>query len=286
MSRALARIRRIVGDPVLVRAGQRMVMTPRAIALRDDAHALVEAGRALLAPGPDLDTAGLARTFTVQASDGLLAELSTPLLADLARTAPQVTVRFLPEAVEGGPALRDGLVDLEIGVLDHVDPETRTTELLRTRFVAAVRADHPLTRGEVTPQRFAQARHVGVSRRGRVHGPVDARLAELGLRRHVAAVLPSHTAALLLAARTDLVCLTAGGLGAEPARSLQLHTFEVPLDLPPVVIGMAWHPRIDADPAHRWFRERIHAAVSATTSSRRDELDVHHDPQGGSGSPR
>ncbi|MEJ3658019.1 LysR family transcriptional regulator [Actinomycetes bacterium KLBMP 9759] len=263
MSRALARIRRIVGDPVLVRAGQRMVMTPRALALRDDTHAVVEAGRALLVPGPDLDPGGLVRSFSVQASDAVLAELSTPLLTDLSRVSPGVTVRFLPEAVEGGPALRDGIVDVEIGVLDHVDPETRTAELLRTRFVGAVRADHPLTRGDVTPQRFAEARHIGVSRRGRVHGPIDARLAELGLRRHVAVVLPSHTAALLLAAETDLVCLAPSGLGDDPTRPLGLRTFAVPLDLPPVVIGMAWHPRTDADPAQRWFRDRIRAAARA-----------------------
>ncbi|RKT85206.1 DNA-binding transcriptional regulator, LysR family [Saccharopolyspora antimicrobica] len=258
MSRTLGRIRRILRDPLLVRAGQRMVLTPRAVELRDEVHAVVERSRALLTPGDQFDPATLKRTFTLQSSDLLTGALTPALLALTAGTAPGVALRFVPETAEGTSALRDGSVDVEIGVLDHLDPETRTAPLTTTRLVGAVRPEHPLARGEISPQQFAAATHISVSRRGRARGPVDDRLAELGLQRRVPVVLPSHTAALLLARDTDLVCLAT----ESAARHAGLRTFEVPLDLPPVSIGMAWHPRNDVDAAHRWLLGLIRRAAA------------------------
>jgi DNA-binding transcriptional LysR family regulator len=287
MSRTLGRLRRLLGDPLLVRAGQAMVPTPRAEALREEVAAVVRRCGALLAPGTDVDPVTLRRTFTVQASDLLAAALAPGLLRLAEREAPGVAVRFLAEELEGGPALRDGRIDLEVGALDHVDPETRTEELVTVRMVAGVRAGHPLTEGRLTPARYAAAAHVSVSRRGRFTGPVDAALAELDLTRRVVAVLPSHVTAMTLAARTDLVCLVPGGfLGASPdagpeaspeaspdamtdvARALGLRLLEVPLSLPPVVIGMAWHPRHAADGGHGWLRSALRRALAAPVAPR------------------
>ncbi|GAA2808304.1 LysR family transcriptional regulator [Saccharopolyspora taberi] len=285
MSRTLGRIRRVLDDPVLVRAGQAMVLTPRAVELRDEVRTVVERSRALLTHGKPLDPASLSREFTVQASDMLVTELAPPLLTRVQRDAPGVTLRFAPEATEGTPALREGRVDLEIGVLEHLDPETRTESLASIRLVAAVRRGHPLSRGKMTPERFGSAAHISVSRRGRARGPIDERLAELGLSRRVAVVLPSHTAALCLARSTDLVALApelpgspqhpcspelpgsaelprSPKLPGNTADSLGLHTFEVPLDLPVVDVGMAWHPRNDADPAHRWLRALVRDVIT------------------------
>ncbi|MBR7678873.1 LysR family transcriptional regulator, partial [Streptomyces daliensis] len=121
--------------------------------------------------------------------------------------APGVALRFRAEEWEAGPALRDGRIDLEIGSIDHVDPETQVEELLHLRMAAAVRPGHPLTEGDLTPDRLAAAEHVVVSRRGRFTGPLDTALAERNLRRRVTVVLPSHLAAMALAARSDVVCL-------------------------------------------------------------------------------
>ncbi|WP_245775662.1 LysR family transcriptional regulator [Saccharopolyspora flava] len=253
MSRTLSRIRRILGDPVLVRAGQGMVPTPRALELRDEVRAVVAASTALLTRGSPADPASLVRTFTVQTSDLLLVSTAAPLLESLNSEAPGVTLRFAPESTEGTNSLRDGLVDVEVGVLDHLDPETRTAELASTELVGAVRPAHPLTDAPVTPERFAAADHISASRRGRSWGPVDDALAEIGLRRRVSVVLPRHASALALARDSDLVCLTTEAA----ARGFGLRTFPVPLRLPPITIGMAWHPRNEADPAHRWLRDRI-----------------------------
>ncbi|MFG2296334.1 LysR family transcriptional regulator [Streptomyces sp. NPDC048603] len=258
MSRTLARLRRALGDPVLVRAGRRLVPTPRALELRPRVHAVVRQARDLFAAVPPADPAALTRQFNVQASDPVLTGLAPALIAAVARQAPGVTLRFLPESLEGGPALREGGVDLEIGVLDHTDPETCVEPLAEMRLVAAVRQGHPLATGRrVTARAFARADHISVSRRGRLRGPVDTCLAELGLRRRVAVAVPGYAAALFLCRDTDLVCLTPAGFGEYCPEALGLHTFEIPLDLPPLSVGMAWHPRNDADPTHAWLRERV-----------------------------
>lgn len=270
MSRTLGRLRRLLGDPLLVRAGQAMVPTPRAEDLRTEVAAVVRRCGALLTPGADVDPATLRRTFTVQAADLVSAALAPPLLTLTAQEAPGVSVRFRAEELEDGPALRDGRIDLEVGALDHVDPETHTRELLTLRMMAGVRSGHPLIEGRLTPARFAAAEHIVVSRRGRFSGPADAALAGHDLRRRVVAVLPSHLAAMTLAARTDLVCLVPDGPAgdgpgplAELAVTFGLHLIEIPLPLPPLVIGMAWHPRHAGDGGHAWLRSTVCRALRA-----------------------
>ncbi|MEU1630444.1 LysR family transcriptional regulator [Streptomyces sp. NPDC020096] len=276
MSRNLARLRRILQDPLLVRAGQTMVPTPRAQALRDEAATVVDRLGALLSPDIGVAPATLRSTFTLQAADLVGAALVPGLLQLARQEAPGVSFRLRAEELEAGPALRDGRIDLEIGSIDHVDPETQVEELASLRMVAAVRPGHPLTEGPLTPARLAAAEHVAVSRRGRFTGPLDSALAEQNLHRRVSVVLPSHLAAMTLAARSDIVCLVpAAPPGAAPsplthdASALGLHLLDIPLALPPLTIGMAWHPRHAADRAHHWLRNAIrrtlHAPGSPTT---------------------
>ncbi|WP_156222350.1 MULTISPECIES: LysR family transcriptional regulator [Actinomadura] len=264
MSRTLARLRRVLQDPLLVRAGQAMVPTPRAEALRDEAAAVVRRLEALLTPSGGIDPAALRRTFTVQTSDLVGVALAPGLLGLARREAPGVSLRMPPEEWEAGPALREGRVDLEIGAIDHVDPETRVEKLTTVRMAAGVRAGHPLAEGPLTPAGLAAAEHVVVSRRGRFTGPLDAALRERGLSRRVSVVLPGHLAAMALAAAGDVVCLVPAALPGEPpsplgdaARALGLRLLEIPVPLPPVTIGMAWHPRHTADGAHRWLRDGV-----------------------------
>jgi DNA-binding transcriptional LysR family regulator len=266
-SRTLARLRRVVGDPLLVRAGQGMVPTPRAVELREEVAALLRSCDNVLRPGAGFDAVHLRRTFTVQATDLLLAGLAGPLTARTRAEAPHVDVVFLPEAVEGGPGLRQGWVDVELGVLGHLDPEILTRPLARIPLVGVARSGHPLFEGRIDARRFAAADHIGISRLGKRLGPIDGALAELGLRRRVAVVVPSHTSAMMLARDTDFVALTVADWLPGATSALGLRTFPVPLDLAPLDLGMAWHPRNAADPGHRWFRDHLAAAVLASASA-------------------
>ncbi len=238
-----------------------MVPTPRALELREEVGALLRDCENVLRPGAGFAPAGLERTFAVQTSDVVLVRVAGPLTERIRAEAPKVDVLFLPEALEGGPALRQGLVDVEVGVLGQLDPEVRTRPLVRAPVVGVARSGHPLFEGRITARRFAAADHIGISRRGKRLGPIDAALAERGLRRRVAVVVPSHTSAMLLARDSDLVALGLADWLPETLAALGLRTFPIPLELGLLELGMAWHPRNSADPAHRWFRAHLAAAV-------------------------
>ena len=262
MSRALARLRDATGDPLLVRAGRGLVPTPRALDLREQVSRLVQDAEAVLRPAEALDLARLARTFTLRTGDGFVENFGADLLARVAREAPGVRLRFVPKLDKDSAPLRDGTVDLETGVIgDTTGPEVRAQALFRDRFVGVVREGHPLCRGEVTAGRYAAGRHVLVSRRGLDRGPVDDALEALGLERHVATTVGGFATALALVRATDLIA-------AVPERHTQtlragLHSFPLPVTVPPVTVSMLWHPRLDADPAHRWLRGCVREVCGA-----------------------
>lgn len=258
MSRTLTRLREATGDALLVRAGGAMVATPHALELRARARDAVEAARAVLRPATaELDPAGLQRTFTVRANDAFVEAFAAMLVAAVAASAPQVRLQFVAKAQKIAAPLREGLADLEIGVLSEMGPELRVQGLFRDRFVGAVRSAHPLARdGEVSVQRYVAFGHVVASRRGRAHGPVDAALQQLGLVRHVATVVPSFSAALAVARASDLIALVpASFMAAQPDMLREpACTFALPVVTEPVTVSMLWHPRLEHDAAHRWLR--------------------------------
>jgi DNA-binding transcriptional LysR family regulator len=262
MSRALARLRQVTGDPLLVRAGRDLVPTPRALELRGQVGPLLQQAEGVLRPAAALDPKQLARRFTLRSSEGFAETFGPRLIATLAEEAPGVRLDFMQKPDKDSTPLRDGSVDLETGVVGaDMGPEVRAQALFRDRFVGVVRPDHALAGGAVTPARYAAARHVVVSRRGRERGQIDDALAALGLQRAVATVVGGFGTALALARATDLVA-SVPERHTEALRS-GLHAFALPFDTPALSISLLWHPRLDADPAHRWLRGRVRALCQA-----------------------
>jgi len=262
MSRTLARLRAATGDPLLVRAGRSMMPTPRAIDLRNRVHELNQDARAVLRPAvAGLDLTRLKRSFIIRSNEDFIEMFSPRLLAAAIGAAPNVRLRFAPKPDKDVRALREGLIDLEIGVLGKSGPEVRLQGLFRDHFVGAVRAGHPLLgKAKLTAARYSAFGHVVASRRGVVHGPVDDALAALGLAREVVAVVPSFRAALAIASETDLVALVSSSFfssayaSGDKSKPALVRSFSLPVRTDGITVSQMWHPRFDADPAHRWLR--------------------------------
>jgi DNA-binding transcriptional LysR family regulator len=257
MSRTLARLREATGDPLLVRAGRGLVPTPRALELRARVGPLVDDARAVLRPERALDLARLSRTFTLHCSEGFAETFGPALIARTAAEAPGVRLRFVAKPDRESTSLRDAAVDLETGVVGRATgPEIRARGLFRDRFVAVVRAEHSLAYDDKASSAYIGGRHVLVSRDGADDGPVSRALAAAGMTRDVAAIVSGFSTAIALARQTDLIAT----VPERHTRALLSGTFTFPLPVPApeIMISLLWHPRLDADPAHRWLRERVH----------------------------
>ncbi|MBY5772724.1 LysR family transcriptional regulator [Rhizobium leguminosarum] len=261
MSRALARLRETTGDPLLVRAGRGLVPTPRALELRERVGRIVEDAQAVLRPAEALDLQRLVRTFTLRTSEGFAESFGPDLIARLGRQAPGVRLRFMQKPDKDSAPLRDGTVDLETGVVGGTTgPEVRAQALFRDRFVGVVRLGHPLCEREMTPSLYAAGRHIYVSRRGLDKGPIDEALNALGLERQIATIVSGFSTALQLARNSDLIA-------SVPERHTEalragMHSFPLPVPTPEITVSLLWHPRMDADPAHRWLRGCVRDACT------------------------
>jgi DNA-binding transcriptional LysR family regulator len=253
MSRTLARLREATGDPLLVRAGRDLVPTPRAVELRERVRQLVEDGSAVLRPVEKLDLKQLDRTFTLRTSEGFVENFGPELIARVSAAAPGVRLCFVPKPDKDSTPLRDGIVHMETGVVEKTTaPELRVQALFRDRYIGAVRKGHPLSKGRITPARYAAGQHICVSRRGLETGPIDEALKPFGLKRELVTIVGGFSTALALARASDLIA-------SVPERHTGIlragmHSFPLPMTTPEFTVSLLWHPRLDADPAHRWLR--------------------------------
>jgi DNA-binding transcriptional LysR family regulator len=253
MSRALARLRDVTGDPLLVRAGRGLVPTPRAIELRAKVGALVDGANAVLRPSEKLNLGTLDRLFTLRSSEGFVETFGPQLLTMVKAQAPGVTLQFLTKPDKESAPLRDGEVDIETGVIDaQTAPEMRALPLFDDRWVGVVRHDHPLARGQITAERFTAYSHVVVLRRGLHSRDIDEAMRTAGVERHIATIVNGFSAALALARDTELVATV-------PERHTEglrrgMCCFALPVEIPVFTLSMLWHPRLDGDLAHRWLR--------------------------------
>lgn len=262
MSRALARLRETTGDPLLVRAGRGLVPTPRALELRERVSQLVQDGKAVLRPAEALNLKQLVRTFTLRTSEGFVENFGPQLITRVSEEAPGVRLYFAQKPDKDSTPLRDGVIDLETGVVGQTAaPELRVQALFRDRFIGVVRSGHPLSRGEITPTRYAAGQHIYVSRQGLDKGPIDEALGAIGLQRKIVTIVSGFSSALALARATELIASIperhSGNLRAG------MHSFALPVPTPEITISLLWHPRLDADPAHRWLRGLVKEVSAA-----------------------
>lgn len=262
MSRSLARLREATGDPLLVRAGRDLVPTPRARELREQVSRLVQDAEVVLRPAEKLDFTRLVRTFTIRTREGFVENFGPSLIARVGAEAPGVRLCFVQKTDKENASLRDGIIDLETGVVGKATgPELCAQALFSDRFIGVVRAGHALSKGEITPARYAKGRHIGISRQVLEKGPIDDALSRLGLELEIATIVGGFSAALALARASDLVaCVPERHTGN--LRS-GMYSFPLPLTPPEFTVSLLWHPRLDADPAHRWLRGIVLATCAA-----------------------
>jgi DNA-binding transcriptional LysR family regulator len=262
MSHALRRLRDALGDPLLVRVGAKMELTPRALSLREPVAEALTRARRLLEPAR-FDPATSRRRFVVMMPD-LVASLIAPDLTErVAREAPDVCVEITPW--RGTTLLTEEFLrSLDAITTNRGDafPGFHRRTLYRDCDVVVVRRGHPMAARLSRAEVFLNARHVAVVGRGETADQIDEWLATLGVRRKTTLVAPSYLQALHIVARSDLVAFVPRRLVASLANRLDLKAVKPPFD-PGIDEQFLFYPvTAERDPGARWFRLALLAVTA------------------------
>lgn len=260
MSRTLARLRRATGDPLLVRAGRGLVPTPRAVEIRAQIAPVLQEAVALLQPTREVQLDSIETTFTLRCAEGFAENYGVALVDRLRRDAPRARASLIPRQHQDDTALRQGTAHAAIGVIrPATSPELHSVKLFDDRFVGVVHRGHPLARGKVTLARYCRAKHVGVFRHVGAHrsapGPIDGPLQARRRERDIVVIVGGFGGALALARSADLVATVPERHTGNLRKGMC--TFSLPFSTAPVTISLLWHPRLQRDPTHRFFRRCI-----------------------------
>jgi len=259
-SHALARLRRVFDDALLVRVGRELVLTERALGLVGPcASAVSELERLFAAPAP-FDPRTARRTFRIVATDNLELYVLPRLAAMLAKEAPFVDLRFHVLNPEWPRALGQGEFDLKLGRSYKVAPGLRSEDLFRDRLVCVARRGHPLSR-RLSLRQYAALSHILVAPGGPERAFMDEALAAAGLARRVAIVVPHFLPALFAVAASDSVLTVPSRLLAL-VPTLRLRSVSLPVRAAEYTLSQVWAERHDADDGHRWLRGAIRRSLA------------------------
>jgi DNA-binding transcriptional LysR family regulator len=265
----LRRLRGTLGDELVVRDGQGMAPTPRALALWPTVREALRQLQASLSPS-SFEPATASTTFVLTMADATAAELMPGLIDILEREAPGVAIRVLPLSTRDPRRLLDeGTADLAVGHFPSVlaDLVVRAQgddtvafahqRLYDGQYVCVMRAGHPLARGPLTLDKFCAARHMLVSFSGRPYGFIDESLASLGRKRQVVLTVNQFFTAGRVVANSNLLTVLPQHFVSVTGIADQLVLRPLPFEVAPVHVDTVWHSRMEAQSAHLWLRSAV-----------------------------
>ncbi|WP_021595215.1 LysR family transcriptional regulator [Actinomadura welshii] len=260
-SRALGRLRRALDDPLLVRAGRGLVPTPFALGSAGRVRKLLEDAAELFTDRADDEPRKWRRSFAVRLNDGLSPVLAPRLISRIAGEAPDVTLRFVTDDSDHPDALRNGSIDLDIGLTRTFAPDVRVRRLYVDRFVVVVSSRSVLGRVDrLTVDQLCHYPHV--SSQGQPMSLLDTALERIGRSRRVVAALPTYAVSSLLALEDDIIVVVPHILARHLVeRHVPVRWHELPLALPSLGVDQRWHARLDGSYPSQWLRSHVAAAL-------------------------
>src|SRR5262245_981031 len=257
VSNSLARLRELLGDPLVVRRGRTIVPTPFARELAPEVATAVESLRAVLGARHDFDAAACTRSFTLASADniGILPNIASRFAHALPRASLRVVTLDHAVASDG---LASGDVDVLLGLPPTISREIRSEPAYSDRLVCAMwRKAAPAGR-RLTLRRFLDARHVEVALQGKhAIDYVDGVLSRLGHRRSIALSVPQFALAASCVVGTPFISMLPASMAKELTSSLPITVYRPPFELPAITILQLWHARSDADPGTSLLRTII-----------------------------
>ncbi|NYE26702.1 LysR family transcriptional regulator [Pigmentiphaga litoralis] len=277
ISRMLVRLRKVTGDPLLVRSGIRMVLTERAVAMREPLQeilaqvARIEVGTNF---APDLSD----KEFRIACADCIPTLLLPQIIARLTSAGRRIRakLRLIDPAFDVARALEEGELDLVINNSPNPREDLRIGRLYTDEVVCMMRSGHPLAgEARLSLARYLNMQHLAPQPSSlREMGPVDGELAKVGYRRVISATVPEFNLAPYVLLSTDLVFTTGRVFAEHYAKLLPVTIVPAPREFPPMRFYQLWHERNHASDSNRWLRQQVSDAVRELV------VDPHHGDRG------
>lgn len=261
VSHALARLRKLFSDPLLVRSGNSMQLTPKALQLQPIANEILALVENRLLREAGFDPAVSRRRFSISTTDTGEVIMAPAMVRYLQRHAPGVSLRFLSLSTqELHAALVSGEVDIAVGAFPDLPASVIYQQRLRYQadFVCVLRHDHPDIRQSLSVTQYLAARHVAVHVPGVTHAWSDPELTARGLARTVALTVPHIASALQIVAETDLLLTLPAGLEEYWPSGLPLRALPSPIPMDGSQVNQYWHTHLNRDAANIWLRRMIY----------------------------
>jgi DNA-binding transcriptional LysR family regulator len=267
MSHTLQRLRQQLDDPLLVKTPSGMKPTERAMALIEPVRAVLREVESLIRQPEVFDPARSQRRFVMAATDYMDFLLIPPLIERIAQEAPGIDIHVkrtdlpFPEK-----ELETGELDIVLGFEAILKPAGYLTsrKLFDDRMTCLLRRDHPIIQGDkISLDDYITLKHMLISRTGTRTGVIDDWLAERGLERRIALIVPHFLSAPFIVAKTDMLLSLPLRIAEQFVRLAPLRVLPVPIELPSYDLVMIWHPLRENDSAHRWLREQIWAVCQS-----------------------
>ncbi|SDF33571.1 transcriptional regulator, LysR family [Massilia sp. PDC64] len=255
-SRALGRLRTMLGDRLVVRGKSGLELTPRGEALAGRVSRLLDDARGIVAPAV-FDPASATGRITIAAHDHLSLVVLGDLIARFEQQAPALSLHIAQPAGDNVRLVEQGLADLALGTFERLPGSLYRRGLYTDRFVCLVRAGHPAVTRGLGLEDYVALRHATVTISGVGESAVDVALSARGLTRRVALRVPHFIAGAMLVADSDMILTLPGRLARRMAEKLPIALLDLPLEVAPLAPSMIWHERCHGDPAHVWVRQQL-----------------------------
>jgi DNA-binding transcriptional LysR family regulator len=261
-SHALDRLRKLLGDELLVRTASGMEPTPRALSLAGPLRLALQDIQTALAPDRfEPAEAEIGLTIAVETHETIVV---LPLLVEeVRREAPGIALTIksgsLEDILDG---VDQGRVDVAIGLFKGLPDRFMTCRLLSDEHACVIRADHPIARSPLTLELYLDAPHLLISMSGSATNAVDDALADQGLRRRIAMQMPHGLAAVIALTRSDMITSVTRGVARVFAAAAPVVVMDLPFNVPASTFRLVWNRRFHTDPARVWLRRKL-VAIAA-----------------------
>jgi DNA-binding transcriptional LysR family regulator len=254
-SHALAKARKVLGDPLFISSREGLVPTPYGDRISNAAKQALEVLLDGMSAQASFDPSSTRRSFSVYLSQAGQIVFLPRLIKLMQEEAPDARIRVLPMPLDNpGGDLASGEVDLAVGFVKNLVGGFHSALLRREQYVCVVRRDDPRFASGMTLASFRAAPHVVAESRGRGHTELRQKLEGGGVKRNTVVLIPEGANLAMLVADSDLIATVPMGLATYFASRLPLKILPAPIPLPTAALSVYWHERYHRDPANQWFR--------------------------------